>query len=324
MAVASRPPDETRSPPPSFAQVLNGTKPSPRSLIYQAAQEKKEASFITSKPSLYKGESPFLLSKEEDACRRRPPFSSLSSKNFLKDGRRWTSYGKASICRHGKGKVQPKIDNVVVDGNKDSSSGLTSAEKEKISIDLTEKSTPIKPVASANRKISKQQLSSIIEKNGTEESSWDDEAAGKNSNLAENLDKQLTVYDPKLNISSRFDVLAETADDHVITKGKASAETFIQVENPDDVTDSEDDEIRIDIGAEQPVTDNSVRDDIDIGRHSEGSRHMVIRAVESDDEGKQKRPGRPKGSIKSKNSQTAGTRKSLRLNCDCSTTVSNE
>ncbi|CAI9108618.1 OLC1v1008265C1 [Oldenlandia corymbosa var. corymbosa] len=83
--------------------------------------------------------------------------------------------------------------------NKTSTSGLTEKEKEQTPIDVEDKTMPVPPISSAERKISKQQLSAIIQNNDSEECSWEVDEAEKISNPKESDCKQLAVFIPTIN-----------------------------------------------------------------------------------------------------------------------------
>ncbi|CAI9108936.1 OLC1v1008646C1 [Oldenlandia corymbosa var. corymbosa] len=141
---------------------------------------------------------------------------------------------KAKSNTQEKDKVPLKSAAVEEIGNKASSSGVAVAEKERILVDVVD-NTPSKTLPSADRKITKEQLSTIIEKNSSEEDCWEVEVTGSLSD--ETLGKQLTFYTPQVNLSSRFDVLAAMVEDPPNQTEKGAANTLEnalhRVEEPD-------------------------------------------------------------------------------------------
>ncbi|CAI9099299.1 OLC1v1036094C1 [Oldenlandia corymbosa var. corymbosa] len=140
------------------------------------------------------------------------------------------------------------------------------AKREKIgskssSIDVEDKSMPTPPISSVDRKISKQQLSAIIEHNGSEEYCWEMDDAGKISNPQETECKQLVVFVP------------QDPND---------------VNNVDEDTSSETEEIQIEAltGREKEQMDFSeyVQDDTVVSNQSENFDLQIMRVVVSDDE----------------------------------------
>ncbi|CAI9106467.1 OLC1v1005628C1 [Oldenlandia corymbosa var. corymbosa] len=89
MVAAPKPPDNGRPKQHSFAQILNVSKPNPRSII-QPIEISIPESFVKSNPSMVKGEPVFLLSKEEDEKLAAPFKFSLVGK--FSRGRPKTEY----------------------------------------------------------------------------------------------------------------------------------------------------------------------------------------------------------------------------------------
>ncbi|CAI9099578.1 OLC1v1036424C1 [Oldenlandia corymbosa var. corymbosa] len=340
MEAATRPPDDIRPKPPSFAQVLNGTKPNPRSLIHPSGKTTVDAPFITSKPSLYKGEPAFLLSKEEDEKLAAPFQFSLIGKffegrpkmEFLRSFRTVGFKGHTSKdCRHVKARVSQAANSKVILKKTDKPNAATTVpnnvwkQREKAparasTIEDTGKPVEKDPKASiiideSGNKASSyglsmaEKLSSIIEKTENDESSWETEEPRKNEIRGDDNGKQLALYVPQINLSTRFDLLADFNDDQVIPNGDGDCphdhEAQMDVTNQDGDSELDSDEIQIAnlLGQEERNLNSYACDDTAIGRRHDPDNEYSLRNVVSDEEGKKKKPGRPKGSTKRRKSR---------------------
>ncbi|CAI9112538.1 OLC1v1012999C1 [Oldenlandia corymbosa var. corymbosa] len=131
-----------------------------------------------------------------------------------------------------KTQANDKRDTQVKSSSDASSSGLSTKEKGETLIDISEKS-PFIP-SSGKWRISKEQLETILEnsKEGDKVDAWDDQEQQHKIDPTNNICKQLAVYIPQVDLSSRIDVLDDLKEDNGEAEGHMGR--FNSEDNMDD------------------------------------------------------------------------------------------
>ncbi|CAI9102951.1 OLC1v1001353C1 [Oldenlandia corymbosa var. corymbosa] len=241
------------------------------------------------------------------------------------------------VCRRGKPKVTTKDPNIAqlkYAGEKlktpINTAQATRQQKPKADQSDTEKlDTPIDVVdrnplnpSSGKRKITKEKLATIMEnsKEGAKsDTPWDVHDQNSKWQIEENGGKQLAVYVPLVNLSSRFAVLDNPSEEQLVEKINNDAdEKEEQLEGiVDSAIDSDFDAGRFgsdtETNTENPIrtVNDGTQDDASIGLSSKETDFENDRFVVSDGEDHKKaKVGRPRGSIKKLQLHLSETRQS--------------